>query len=85
MYVTGGTGEGGNATFQFDANAMEWTQLPDLPDAFVAPATVAFGGLLVMVGGQGSFCRSDEVLVLVRGWGWVGAWGEHTTVRRANA
>ena len=67
MFVTGGTGAAGNATFQFDPNAMEWTQLPDLPDSYLAPATVAFGGILVMIGGQGSFGRSDDVLVLVRG------------------
>lgn len=66
MYVTGGTGAAGNATFQFDSNAMEWTQLADLPDSYLAPATVAFGGLLVMIGGQGSFGRSDDVLTLVR-------------------
>jgi hypothetical protein len=66
MYVTGGTGVAGNATFQYDTNDMEWTQLPDLPDNYLAPATVAYGGLLVMLGGQGSFGRSDEVLFMVR-------------------
>ena len=64
LFVTGGTGAAGNATFQLDCATFAWTQLPPLPQAYLAPALIAFGGLLLQVGGETGFGASDEMLLL---------------------
>jgi len=64
LYVTGGAGAAGNATFQLDCATFSWTQLPPLPQAYLAPALLAYGGLLLQVGGETGFGASDELLLL---------------------
>ena len=64
VFVTGGAGAAGNATFQLDVASFVWTQLPSLPQAFLAPAVISFGGMLLMVGGETGFGASDEMLLL---------------------
>ena len=64
LYITGGAGAAGNATFELDCASFTWTQLPPLPQAYLAPALIAFGGMLLQVGGETGFGASDELLLL---------------------
>ena len=65
LIVTGGSGAGGNATLSLDTVALAWSPLPPLPDAVLAPATLPWGGLLALFGGEGAAAgRSDTTLLL---------------------
>lgn len=60
----GGDGVGGNATWRFDVTTRSWTQMPDLPSAYRAPALAVFGGYLILSGGAGSMGMSSQLLAL---------------------
>ena len=64
LFITGGAGAAGNATFQLDTQSNAWTQYPTLPAGFLAPAVSAFGGMLVLFGGENSFGATDSQLLI---------------------